>query len=75
MLPHLFEETKEKFIVQKKSLRSFRLLPIDANLAILSGENGRLYTMQIKSEKLESLSEALTIKQFSDTDAHTLPIL
>jgi len=75
MLPHSFEETKENVIGQKKSLRSFRLLPIDINLAILSGENGRLYTMQIKSKKLESLSEALTIKQFSDTEAHTLPIL
>jgi hypothetical protein len=75
MLPHSFEETKENLIAQKKSLRSFRLLPIDTNLAILSGENGRLYTIQIKSEKLEILSEALTIKQFSDTEAHTLPIL
>lgn len=70
-----YEETKDNVKDQKKSLRSFRLLQIDENLAILSGENGKLYTMQINCEKLDSLTDALIIKQFSDSEAHTLPIL
>jgi len=51
-----------------KSLRSFRLLSLDSDSFIVSGDNGRLYTLRLNGEEP-------VLKQFSDSGAHTMPVL
>ena len=41
------EETKEHPKEAKMSLRAFRLLKLTDNIFVLSGDNGKLYTLQL----------------------------
>jgi len=50
-------------------LRAFRLLALDERLVIISGDDGKLFVATFDQEG------ELAIKQFSDTGAHSLPIV
>ena len=47
------EETKEQPKETKMSLRAFRLLKIKEDLFVLSGDNGKLYTLQVTLDSNE----------------------